>query len=110
MCALPIFPGVGQPSDRGTGATIAGNASGYTYTTRDGTVYAFSPAYFSDFYRSASQRAETITYPDGHVLTLSYELAHPEFCKPTTHECRSEERRGGKECVSTCRSRRSPYH
>src|SRR3546814_5107162 len=23
---------------------------------------------------------------------------------------RSEERRGGKECVSTCRSRRSPYH
>src|SRR3546814_9594399 len=87
MCALPIFPGVGQPSDRGTGATIAGNASGYTYTTRDGTVYAFSPAYFSDFYRSASQRAETITYPDGRVLTLSYEFAHPEFCKPTTHEC-----------------------
>src|SRR3546814_922922 len=73
------FPGVGQPSDRGTGATIAGNASGYTYTTRDGTVYAFSPAYFSDFYRSASQRAETITYPDGRVLTLSYEFAHPEF-------------------------------
>src|SRR3546814_11045316 len=24
--------------------------------------------------------------------------------------CRSEERRVGKECVSTCRSRRSPYH
>src|SRR3546814_12309338 len=24
--------------------------------------------------------------------------------------CRSEERRGGKECVSTCRSRWSPYH
>src|SRR3546814_14056185 len=23
---------------------------------------------------------------------------------------RSEERRGGKECVSTCRSRRTPYH
>src|SRR3546814_20779996 len=29
----------------------------------------------------------TITYPDGRVLTLSYEFAHPEFCKPTTHEC-----------------------
>src|SRR3546814_10269824 len=27
------------------------------------------------------------------------------------HRCkRSEERRGGKECVSTCRSRWSPYH
>src|SRR3546814_15891412 len=26
------------------------------------------------------------------------------------HRLRSEERRGGKECVSTCRSRWSPYH
>src|SRR3546814_19076773 len=26
------------------------------------------------------------------------------------HEIRSEERRVGKECVSTCRSRWSPYH
>src|SRR3546814_6336864 len=26
------------------------------------------------------------------------------------HQCRSEERRVGKECVSTCRSRWSPYH
>src|SRR3546814_12136444 len=26
------------------------------------------------------------------------------------NEPRSEERRGGKECVSTCRSRWSPYH
>src|SRR3546814_13678176 len=27
-----------------------------------------------------------------------------------TEEIRSEERRGGKECVSTCSSRWSPYH
>src|SRR3546814_15429440 len=27
-----------------------------------------------------------------------------------TSDMRSEERRGGKECVSTCRSRWSPYH
>src|SRR3546814_12101148 len=27
-----------------------------------------------------------------------------------SNEARSEERRGGKECVSTCRSRWSPYH
>src|SRR3546814_17988024 len=27
-----------------------------------------------------------------------------------THETRSEERRVGKECVSTCRSRWAPYH
>src|SRR3546814_17959514 len=28
----------------------------------------------------------------------------------STLSCRSEERRVGKECVSTCRSRWSPYH
>src|SRR3546814_16495153 len=28
----------------------------------------------------------------------------------TLHNCRSEERLVGKECVSTCRSRWSPYH
>src|SRR3546814_7101700 len=29
---------------------------------------------------------------------------------PAAHHRRSEERRVGKECVSTCRSRWSPYH
>src|SRR3546814_3715066 len=33
-------------------------------------------------------------------------LSHPRLCEVT----RSEERRVGKECVSTCRSRWSPYH
>src|SRR3546814_3361521 len=31
-------------------------------------------------------------------------------CPRTVHGQRSEERRVGKECVSTCRSRWSPYH
>src|SRR3546814_6139307 len=33
-------------------------------------------------------------------------------CRRRAHrqQCRSEERRVGKECVSTCRSRWSPYH
>src|SRR3546814_8783737 len=30
--------------------------------------------------------------------------------RPPAHRQRSEERRGGKECVSTCRSRWSPYN
>src|SRR3546814_1797214 len=39
-------------------------------------------------------------------LGVAYELLLPE-----AHEnARSEERRVGKECVSTCRSRWSPYH
>src|SRR3546814_8662127 len=40
---------------------------------------------------------------------LSHEL-HAMFVEPHTHAVRSEERRVGKECVSTCRSRWSPYH
>src|SRR3546814_10765531 len=33
-----------------------------------------------------------------------------EFQEAALHRVRSEERRVGKECVSTCRSRWSPYH
>src|SRR3546814_7245316 len=33
-----------------------------------------------------------------------------DFCKEVFRIARSEERRVGKECVSTCRSRWSPYH
>src|SRR3546814_17408875 len=37
---------------------------------------------------------------------------HDPVVRHTKHQLvdRSEERRGGKECVSTCRSRGSPYH
>src|SRR3546814_5464013 len=35
---------------------------------------------------------------------------HLLLCDPIAQELRSEERRVGKECVSTCRSRWSPYH
>src|SRR3546814_11433842 len=34
----------------------------------------------------------------------------PTFVSPLDTSSRSEERRVGKECVSTCRSRWSPYH
>src|SRR3546814_13954144 len=33
-----------------------------------------------------------------------------KFVNPVTDVCRSDERPGGKECVSTCRYRWSPYH
>src|SRR3546814_12443574 len=36
--------------------------------------------------------------------------ALPRYIDPATIERRSEERRGGKACVRTCRSRWSPYH
>src|SRR3546814_17502565 len=31
-------------------------------------------------------------------------------CRGDARQCRSEERRVGKQCVSTCRSRCTPYH
>ena len=39
----------------------------------------------------------------GYEIVQSIEVGTSEFV-------RSEERRVGKECVSTCRSRWSPYH
>src|SRR3546814_20303235 len=36
--------------------------------------------------------------------------AREHSCRWYARHGRSEERRVGKECVSTCRSRRSPYH
>ena len=39
-----------------------------------------------------------------------FELSVMEKILPVLSEARSEERRVGKECVSTCRSRWSPYH
>src|SRR3546814_11859335 len=35
---------------------------------------------------------------------------HSQYLTPAEGDARSEERRVGKECVSTCRSRWSPYH
>src|SRR3546814_7969944 len=43
----------------------------------------------------------------GNTLLMSREKVDISALKP---QARSEERRVGKECVSTCRSRWSPYH
>ena len=44
------------------------------------------------------------------VLTLAVTGADPVYCARVANAVRSEERRVGKECVTTCRSRWSPYH
>src|SRR3546814_11049659 len=66
---------------------------------------------------------ETVTVEDVHALLAVFAQAvgktwdaSAQHALPAQHgipECvqrRSEERRVGKECVSTCRSRWSPYH
>src|SRR3546814_15286906 len=49
-----------------------------------------------------SSAGETPRLPDGRLGWWSWDYG--------SHPMRSEERRVGKECVSTCRSRWSPYH
>src|SRR3546814_13111960 len=60
---------------------------------------------------------------DDHTVTLKFSIPQPALLynlaiytgfivnpEPLKGGARSEERRVGKECVSTCRSRWSPYH
>src|SRR3546814_10679160 len=48
-----------------------------------------------------------LDYPNFEVLIIDNNTKDEKIWRPVE---RSEERRVGKECVSTCRSRWSPYH
>src|SRR3546814_15377792 len=51
-----------------------------------------------------------LKYGDGYVARRG-PTNDPRFSRfPLSNDPRTEERRVGKECVSTCRSRWSPYH
>src|SRR3546814_14544319 len=69
------------------------------YVVHHGALGSFATVYLPD---GADQAAiiKRLAGLDGVELSLS----RADACK------RSEERRVGKECVSTCRSRRSPGH
>src|SRR3546814_10907422 len=68
----------------------------------------------SDLFNKTSLRANgwntTRTFGDRRqkitIKKMNWTILSPKRCKLR----RSEERRVGKECVSTCRSRWSPYH
>src|SRR3546814_12567043 len=45
-----------------------------------------------------------------HLSAPGRDQAETSSARESTRKGRSEERRVGKECVSTCRSRWSPYH
>src|SRR3546814_17189656 len=55
--------------------------------------------------RPLPHRLQSLQNADGCFVVTWYSQFFLEFCK-----WRSDERRVGKECVSTCRSRWSPYH
>src|SRR3546814_7777876 len=56
--------------------------------------------------QAAFHRADGAGYPLIADLVIALDPKNPQ----TAARMRSEERRVGKECVSTCRSRWSPYH
>src|SRR3546814_5699077 len=56
-----------------------------------------------------TERARAETLLEVAVTTADY-VAKARASETNQSETRSEERRVGKECVSTCRSRWSPYH
>src|SRR3546814_14079274 len=89
-------------------------------------------AFVSDFVGESNSRAVTVTGGRAHLFDRPIDVAlngaidgaarlafrphdvsvcgERAGCLPLLVTGRSEERRVGKECVSTCRSRWSPYH
>src|SRR3546814_19103892 len=54
---------------------------------------------------------EVASFANGAALVIAHNAAFDRrFAERLSDVFRSEERRVGKECVSTCRSRWSPYH
>src|SRR3546814_14468887 len=100
---------------------MIGRAVGH-FTHPDGREMSFNisvnpPGYaIVDKYgrRFANEYLQAVSKPNFYYELLHYDadlLEHPRIPAYWIFDSRrSEERRVGKECVSTCRSRWSPYH
>src|SRR3546814_2481386 len=64
----------------------------------------------SDLVEEACHHRATTGGPWRHASSTAPDAGCTCLCATGNPACRSEERRVGKECVSTCRSRWSPYH
>ena len=67
-------------SVNGTGAIISTNAQGHVYTSSDGVIYQFSASVRSEAIRVAQERVVKITYPNGRIIDISYDLGRIPFC------------------------------
>src|SRR3546814_15863708 len=70
------------------------------------TSYPTAPQFAASFGEAQFREVARASNEDPIPRRLSL-YVHVPFC---VSPCRSEERRVGKECVSTCRSRWAPYH
>src|SRR3546814_20045109 len=59
---------------------------------------------------AAGLPGETTAAPSDQLADLEARTRREPGSADAWHALRSEERRGGQECVSTCRSRWAPYH
>src|SRR3546814_5753399 len=71
-------------------------------------TYVSTPALFQSIQNSLIIAAISTVITVALAFGFAYSLTRS--CMPLKGLFRSEERRVGKECVSTCRSRWSPYH
>src|SRR3546814_11933135 len=111
VCSSDLYAGLDIAGLAGAIATIEGKgqaaAAAQTALSRSLSLKAAQPRYeaFLELVPAhIAQRARTLTgQPLARALSL-WEKARDMAAS------RSEERRVGKECVSTCRSRWAPYH
>src|SRR3546814_12673264 len=84
-------------------------------TTGSGKSVAINGMILSMLFKATAEEVRFI-FIDPKMLELSVYEGIPHLLTPVVTDmkdaanARSEERRVGKECVSTCRSRWSPYH
>src|SRR3546814_18552212 len=82
-------------------------AQGLTYVTGYYSGLNDRTRHFAKAFEEKFGRPPTMTQASSYSATLDYLKA---VAKVGSTDGRSEERRVGQECVSTCRSRWSPYH
>src|SRR3546814_13375863 len=82
----------------------------HTWTSSDSSAGTFVPLTDPEVEFVASRKVHQSSYQDGATIFYGPSVIYlsKKFHAPTLD--RSEKRRVGKECVSTCRSRWSPYN
>src|SRR3546814_8742052 len=75
-------------------------------------IYVFPPIFFIALFILFKHRNNITRLIDGEEPKINFKRSNldEEIIAAIEEQGRSEERRVGKECDSTCRSRGSPYH
>src|SRR3546814_3156162 len=106
--AMPLYPV--PPPDHSSGLRLLATAAFVACATTAATASAGFP----EHHVILQAAADALSDPAGRMKVSAGRSLRPgdsgSRVADLRHALRSEERRVGKECVSTCRSRWSPYH